>query len=56
MDEKYTWNLTDIFKTNEDFEKEIEQLSKTLEIIKKYQGKLAESSQNIYECYKHYEY
>ena len=55
MDEKYTWNLTDIFKTNEDFEKEIEQLSKTLEIIKKYQGKLAESSQNIYECYKHYE-
>lgn len=55
MEEKYTWNLTDIFKTKEDFEKEIQNLNITLESIKTYKGKLAESSQNIYECYKNYE-
>ena len=55
MEEKYTWNLKDIFKTKEEFEKEIEKLNGTLKVIKAYQGKLAESSQNIYECYKNYE-
>ena len=55
MEEKYTWNLTDIFKTKEDFEKEIQNLNITLESIKTYKGKLAESSQNIYECYNNYE-
>ena len=55
MNKKYTWNLTDIFKTKEEFEKEIEKLNSTLNVIKTYQGKLSESSQNIYECYKNYE-
>ena len=55
MEEKYTWNLTDIFKTKEEFEKEIGELNRTLENVKIYKGKLAESSQNIYECYKNYE-
>ena len=55
MDEKYTWDLTDIFKTEKDFDDEIVKLNNTLENIKTYQGKLAESSKNIYECYKNYE-
>lgn len=55
MQEKYTWNLTDIFQTKEDFENEIKKLNNTLEEIKTYQGKLSQSSQNIYECYKNYE-
>ena len=55
MEEKYTWNLKDIFQTKEEFKKEIENLNSRLNIIKTYQGKLAESSQNIYECYKNYE-
>ena len=55
MNKKYTWNLTDIFKTKEEFEKEIEKLNSTLNVIKTNQGKLSESSQNIYECYKNYE-
>ena len=55
MQEKYTWNLKDIFKTEDDFEEEIKELNSTLEEIKKYTGKLSQSSQNIYECYKNYE-
>ena len=55
MEEKYTWDLTDIFKTKEDFEKEIEKLNETLKVIKTYQGKLSNSSENIYECYRNYE-
>ena len=55
MEEKYTWNLKDIFKTKEEFEKEIEKLNSRLNVIKTYQGKLANNSQNIYECYKNYE-
>ena len=30
MEEKYTWNLTDIFKTKEEFEKEIEKLNSNI--------------------------
>ena len=55
MKEKYTWNLTDIFKTKEEFEKEIEKLNKMLNEIKAYQGKLSNSSENIYQCYRNYE-
>ena len=55
MNEKYQWDLTDIFKTKEDFEKEIKMLQSTLTQIKDYQGKLKESSQNIYHCYRFYE-
>lgn len=49
------WNLTDIFKTKEDFEKEIDMLQNILEQIKTYQGKLNISSENIYNCYNLYE-
>ena len=55
MEEKYTWNLTDIFKTNEDFENEIKNLNEKLEKIKEYQGKLEDSAENIFECYNLYE-
>ena len=55
MEEKYTWNLTDIFKTKEEFEKEIEKLNEMLNEIKTYQGKLSNSSENIYQCYRNYE-
>ena len=55
MEEKYTWNLTDIFRTEKDFENEIKSLHSILEDIKTYQGKLDKSSNNIFECYKKYE-
>ena len=55
MEEKYQWNLTDIFKSIEDFENTIKQLQKNLEIVKTYQGELAKSSENLYNCYNAYE-
>ncbi len=55
MEEKDTWNLKDIFDTQESFEKCKKHLEQTLEQIQKYQGKLKDSSQNLYECYELYE-
>ncbi len=55
MNKKYQWNLTDIFKTKDDFESEIAILQDTLEQIENYKGKLEQSSQNIYKCYQLYE-
>ena len=55
MEEKYTWNLTDIFKTEEEFENEIIDFKKKLESLKNFQGKLKNSSKNIYDCYFLYE-
>ena len=49
------WNLTDIFKTRADFEKEVDMLQNVLEQIKTYQGKLNINSENIYNCYSLYE-
>ena len=55
MENKYTWDLTDIFKTKEDLEKEILEEYSYLEKIRNFQGKLKDSSENIYECYNLYE-
>lgn len=55
MEEKYQWNLKDIFKSTEDFENTIKQLQKNLETVKTYQGELAKSSENLYNCYNAYE-
>ena len=54
MEEKYNWNLKDIFKDEQDFLKAQSQLNERLKEIKEYQGKL-NSAQKIYECYKIYE-
>ena len=55
MQEKYTWNLKDIFETKEDFENEIKKLKENLKDVSLYQGKLAKSPENIYKCYMSYE-
>lgn len=55
MEEKYNWNLEDIFKNNEEFEESQKILKEKLEKIGYFQNKLEESSKNIYECYKTYE-
>ena len=49
------WNLEDIFKTEEDFREAQKELKSKLEEIKKYKGKLGESSESLYHCYKIYE-
>ncbi len=48
IEEKYTWNTKDIYNTNEEFEKDCELVFEKVEELKKYKGKLKESSENIY--------
>ncbi len=54
-DSKYRWNLQDIFKNEEEFNSDKNEIKDILEEIKKYQGKLCDSSENLYNCYKLYE-
>lgn len=46
------WNLTDIFKDKKEYQEIKEDLLKNLDKIEKYKGKLCDSAQNLYECYK----
>lgn len=55
MEEKYNWNLQDIFENEEQFKKEKSEITDILEKIKKYQGTLCNTSDNLYNCYKLYE-
>lgn len=55
MEEKYHWNLTDIFESEKNFENCKNELKGILEKIKDFEGKLNQSSENIYECYQLYE-
>lgn len=54
MNEKYNWNLKDIFKDENELLEAQNQLNADLNKIKEYQGRL-NTSQNIFECYKLYE-
>ena len=55
MEEKYNWNLQDIFENEEQFKKEKNGIISILEKIKAYQGILCNTSDNLYNCYKLYE-
>ena len=55
MYNKYNWDLTEIFKNEEEFINSKNELYKILEEIKKYQGNLCNSSENLYNCYYLYE-
>ena len=54
-EQKYNWNLQDIFKNIEEFNKEKQEIQNILKEIKTYQGKLCDTSDNLYNCYKLYE-
>ena len=55
MEEKYNWNLKDIFENEEQLKKEKGEIADILEKIKTYQGILCNTSDNLYNCYKLYE-
>ena len=55
MSSKYEWNLKEIFENKKEFDNLKKNLEDELEEISKYQGKLCESSDNLYSCYKLYE-
>lgn len=55
MKQKYEWNLKEIFENKEEFRKTKESMEQDLNKIKTYQGKLCETSENLYEAYFLYE-
>lgn len=55
MKQKYEWNLKEIFENKEEFKKTKESMEQDLNKIKTYQGKLCETSENLYEAYFLYE-
>ena len=55
MESKYDWNLKEIFKNREDFDKTKKELEKDLKGISSYQGKICTTSDNLYNCYNLYE-
>ena len=55
MEAKYNWNLKEIFENREEFDKTKKELEDDLNKINTYQGKLCDSSDNLYNCYKLYE-
>ncbi|PAV29184.1 oligoendopeptidase F [Virgibacillus profundi] len=50
--EESTWRLEDIFETDEAWQKEFKKLQADIPEVEKYQGKLADSAQNLYELLK----
>lgn len=54
-DQKYNWNLEDIFLNIEEFEKTKNEIKHILSDLKKYKGILCDLSENLYNCYNLYE-
>lgn len=51
IEEKYKWNLTDIYKTDEEWEKDFKKLESNIKFYKKYEGKLHTDSNTLLECF-----
>lgn len=52
IDDKYKWDLTSIYKNDEEFLKEIDNISKEMQKIKLYQNDLMNNANNLYDCLK----
>ncbi len=52
---KFEWNLKEIFESDEDFEKAIKELYSLIEKIKQSKGKLSNSVDEMFLCYKNLE-
>ncbi len=55
MEEKYNWNLKDIYKNEEELNKDFEFVECELNSIEKWKNTLADSSNNLYSCYEQLE-
>lgn len=49
---EYKWNLTDIFQNDEDWEKAFKTVSDKISGYEKFEGTLADSSDNLLSCFK----
>ncbi len=52
IDDKYKWNIADIFATEADWENEFQRISKEYGQITQFNGKLGTSSKIIFDCLK----
>ncbi|MFC4559331.1 oligoendopeptidase F [Virgibacillus kekensis] len=50
--EELTWDLSQIFETDEAWEKELQALKNDIPEIEKFQGKITDSAENLYEVLK----
>ena len=48
--DKYKWNLTDIFSSPEQWQKEYDAISADMMKIKDFKGKISKSAKDLYEC------
>ncbi len=48
--EQYKWDLSDLYKTEQDFLKSRDKFAKSISQIEQYKGKLGESSENLKKC------
>ncbi len=52
ISQEYKWNLTDIFKSDEEWESEFKSVSEKVSGYQKFEGKLAESAERLLACFK----
>ena len=52
IDEKYKWNLTDIYKSDEDWEKDFTWIDENIKNYSVFEGKLGNSAEDILACFK----
>lgn len=52
IDPKYKWDLSDIYKSDEDWEKAFSSVSVQIDEYKNFEGKLAEGPENLLACFK----
>ncbi|HJV44571.1 MAG TPA: oligoendopeptidase F [Bacillota bacterium] len=50
LDDKFKWNLEDIYESNESWEADFSKVKKLLPRLEQYKGKLSESAKSLQEC------
>ena len=51
MENKYCWNLKDIYESNKELENDFIKVEELLEKLQTLKGNLGKSSNNLFECY-----
>jgi oligoendopeptidase F len=52
INQEYKWDLTQIFRDDEEWEKEFKTVSEKVSGYQKFEGKLAESAENLIACFR----
>ncbi|MCU0413827.1 MAG: oligoendopeptidase F [Ignavibacteriaceae bacterium] len=53
ISQDYKWNLTDVFKSDDEWENEFKSVSEKVSGYKEFEGKLAESAEKLLACFKY---